>query len=69
MNRRLREVVGPLVSAYDDVPTAAAVKYLVRRGGLDIGDPLPPVAPVSTAAEERLDAAYSAVVGRTSRSQ
>ena len=69
VNRLLREVVVPLVSAYDDVPTAAAVKYLVRRGGLDIGDPLPPVAPVSAAVEERLDAAYRAVVGRTPQSQ
>jgi 4-hydroxy-tetrahydrodipicolinate synthase len=69
VNRLLREVVVPLVSAYDDVPTAAALKYLVRRDGLDIGDPLPPIAPVSPATEERLDAAYHAVVGRKSQSR
>lgn len=67
VNRIQREVVVPLVSAYDDIPTAAAVKYLVRRDGLDIGDPLPPVVPVSPADEERLDAAYRAVVDRTTR--
>jgi len=67
VNRILRDVVVPLVSAYDDIPTAAAVKHLVRRDGLDIGEPLPPVAPVSAAEEERLDAAYRAVVDRTTR--
>jgi len=67
VNRILREVVAPLVSTYDDIPTAAAIKHLVGRDGLDIGDPLPPVAPVSTAEERRLDAAYRAVVDRTMR--
>lgn len=65
VNRILRDVVVPLVSAYDDVPTAAAIKHLVRRDGLDIGDPLPPLAPVSPAEEERLDARYRAIVDRT----
>ena len=65
VNRILREVVVPIVSTYDDIPTAAAIKHLVRRNGLDIGDPLPPVAPVSHAEEQRLDAAYRAVVDRT----
>ena len=65
VNRILREVVVPIVSTYDDIPTAAAIKHLVRQDGLDIGDPLPPVAPVSPAEEQRLDAAYRAVVDRT----
>jgi len=64
VNRILRDMVVPLVSTYDDIPTAAAIKHLVRRDGLDIGDPLPPVAPVSPAEEKRLDAAYRAVVDR-----
>jgi hypothetical protein len=51
------------------VPTAAAVKYLVRRYGLNIGDHIPPIAPVSPVTEERLDAAYKTVVGRKSQSR
>lgn len=62
VNRILRDVVVPVVSTYDDIPTAAAIKHLVRRDGLDIGDPLPPLAPVSPAAEERLNACYCAIV-------
>jgi 4-hydroxy-tetrahydrodipicolinate synthase len=65
VNRILRDVVVPVVSTYDDIPTAAAIKHLVRRDGLDIGDPLPPVAPVSPAEEKRLDACYRAVVRQT----
>lgn len=67
VNRILREVVVPLVSAYDDIPTAAAIKHLVRQDGLSIGDPLPPIAPVSPAEEGRLEAAYRAVIGRANR--
>jgi 4-hydroxy-tetrahydrodipicolinate synthase len=67
VNRILREVVVPLVSAYDDIPTAAAIKHLVRQDGLSIGDPLPPIAPVSPAEEDRLEAAYRAVIGRANR--
>ncbi|MEF8780478.1 MAG: dihydrodipicolinate synthase family protein [Haloferacaceae archaeon] len=64
VNRIFREVVVPLVSTYDDIPTAAAIKHLLRRDGHDVGDPLPPVAPVSAAEAERLDAAYRTVVDR-----
>jgi len=65
VNRIVREVVMPVVSTYSDIPTAAAVKYLVAHDRLDIGEPLPPLAPLSTAERERLDACYRAVVERT----
>lgn len=61
VNRLTREVVMPVVSAYSDVPTAAAVKYLVGLRGLDIGDPLPPLVPVTATERERLDACYETV--------
>jgi 4-hydroxy-tetrahydrodipicolinate synthase len=57
----VREVVLPLVSAYQDLPTATAIKRLVKRDRLDLGDPLPPLAPLSADERERLDARYATV--------
>jgi len=59
--RIARDVVLPLVSAYRDIPTAAAVKHLVGLDRLDLGDPLPPLAPLSPGERDRLDACYGAV--------
>jgi len=64
VNRIVREVVMPIVSTYNDIPTAAAIKYLVNHDRLDIGEPLPPLTPLSAAERERLDACYRAVVER-----
>jgi 4-hydroxy-tetrahydrodipicolinate synthase len=61
VNRLSREVVMPLVSAYSDVPTAAAIKYLLELDGLDIGDPLPPLSPVTPDERDRLAASYESV--------
>jgi len=61
VNRLTREVVMPVVSAYGDIPTAAAIKYLVELDGLDIGDPLPPLVPVTTTQRRRLEACYEDV--------
>lgn len=59
--RRMRNVVAPLVAATSDVPTASAVKYLVGLGGLDVGEPLPPLSTLTTAERERLAECYEAV--------
>jgi 4-hydroxy-tetrahydrodipicolinate synthase len=61
VTRLTREVVMPVVSACADLPTAAALKYLVKRDRLDIGGPLPPLAALSAADRERLDACYRTV--------
>lgn len=61
VERLVREVVVPVVSATDGVPTAAAVKYLVGLDGHDIGEPLPPIAGLSEGDRDRLSACYRQV--------
>jgi 4-hydroxy-tetrahydrodipicolinate synthase len=59
-----RDVVLPVVTAYRDIPTAAAVKHLLKRDGLDVGEPLPPLPTLSAAERERLDDCYATVSAR-----
>jgi len=61
VHRLVREIVFPVVRSYRDLPTAAAIKHLVALTGFDIGEPLPPLAPLSTAQRERLENEYAAV--------
>lgn len=61
VDRLVREVVMPIVSETSDVPTAAAIKYLVGLRELDIGEPLPPIPPLSGADRDRLAACCRAV--------
>jgi len=61
VRRLTRSVVFPLVSGYWDLPTAAAIKHLVEYGRFDIGDPLPPLAPLSAGERERLESRYHTV--------
>ena len=58
------EVVLPTVSAYERTPTAAAIKYLVTLDRLDLGDPLPPLAPLSAGERDRLERRYREVAER-----
>ncbi|WP_256562723.1 dihydrodipicolinate synthase family protein [Halomarina pelagica] len=60
--RLTRDVVAPLVSAMSEVPTAAAIKYLVAIDGLDLGDPLPPLPTLTARQRESLDRAHRHVV-------
>ena len=57
----MREIVTPLVTATSDVPTAAAMKHLVRLEGLDIGDPLPPLPQLTDEERDALGATYRQV--------
>lgn len=61
VRRLTREVVFPTVRSYRDLPTAAAIKHLVGLARFDIGEPLPPLAPLSAAQRERLEDEYAAV--------
>ncbi|UTF52657.1 dihydrodipicolinate synthase family protein [Natronosalvus rutilus] len=62
VTRLTRDLVMPLVSAYQDLPTAAAIKYLVQLEGLDLGEPLPPLAPLSSEQRGRLEACHRDIV-------
>ncbi|QLG61780.1 dihydrodipicolinate synthase family protein [Halorarum salinum] len=62
--RLLKDVVIPVSAGHDGIPTAVAMKYLVRRGGTDVGPPLLPLPELSAEEERRLGDAYDAVVGR-----
>jgi len=57
----MNAVVNPVVSATDDVPTAAAMKYLVGLNGYDIGGPLPPLPELDDAQREMLRQCYESV--------
>ncbi len=58
----MNSVVNPVVSAMNDIPTAAAMKHLVLRSGIDIGTPLPPLPQLDDAQRERLDHCYDSVL-------
>ena len=57
----MQEVVMPVVNVTSDLPTAAALKYLVAVDGLDIGDPLPPLPRLTDDEREVLTTCYHAV--------
>lgn len=61
VTRLSRELVMPLVSAYQDIPTAAAIKHLVKLEGLDLGEPLPPLALLSQKERKQLDACHKRI--------
>ncbi|WP_277814718.1 dihydrodipicolinate synthase family protein [Haloarcula limicola] len=65
--RLMREVVMPIVNATSDLPTAAALKYLVRLDGLDIGEPLPPLPQLTDDERTALSASYRRVAEREER--
>lgn len=50
--RIVNSVASPVVSAYADLPTASAVKFLVREAGFDVG---PPVLPLTDLTDEQQD--------------
>lgn len=54
-------VANPVVSATNETPTAAAIKYLVGLRGYDIGQPLPPLPQLSKAEQESLEQCFEAV--------
>lgn len=62
VERLMQLVVVPLVTATSDVPTAAGIKHLVGRNGLDIGEPLAPLPMLDEDECDRLDRAYRRVV-------
>lgn len=50
-----RTVSNPVVTATKSLPTAAGLKYLLRREGRDVGEPLPPLTPPTESDRDRLD--------------
>jgi len=61
VDRLTREVVLPVVSATSGVPTAAAIKYLVGLGGIDLGGPVTPLASLTDRQRDRLKACHRSV--------
>lgn len=60
----MQRVVVPLVTATSPVPTAAAIKHLVGRSGLDIGEPLAPLPTLGDDQRDTLDATYQRIAER-----
>lgn len=58
----MNSVVNPVVSATNDIPTAAAMKYLVSLAGYDIGTPLPPIPQLTGDQQAALDRCYESVL-------
>lgn len=56
-----RTVTNPVVSATKDLPTAAALKYLLGRAGQDVDEPLVPLPRLSAAERRRLDECFERV--------
>jgi len=60
----MRQIVVPIVSAIDELPTAAAMKHFVKLDGLDIGEPLPPLPRLTDEQRAALSASYRQIVTR-----
>lgn len=55
------DVLNPIVTAFGDAPTAAALKHLVAEAGIDAGPPMLPLSELDEAARTRLADRYAAV--------
>lgn len=53
-----QDVSNPIVAATKPLPTATGLKYLLRRRGHDVGEPLPPLSPAAEPDRDRLDDCY-----------
>mgnify|MGYP006283994071 FL=1 len=62
VDRLMERVVAPMVSATNDLPTAAAIKHLVSVHGRNVGEPLPPLPTLTDAERDRLEQSYDGVV-------
>lgn len=58
----MKHVVAPMVSATNDVPTAAGIKHLVTLHTTDVGDPLPPLPKLTQREQDELERTYERVV-------
>jgi 4-hydroxy-tetrahydrodipicolinate synthase len=56
-------VANPVVSATNDVPTAAGIKYLCSLSDVDVGAPLPPLPELTDDQRRRLRRCFEAVTG------
>lgn len=56
--RLMRTVVVPFVSATSDIPTAAAMKYLIGVAHHDIGGSMPPLPDLNSTERQRLSECY-----------
>jgi 4-hydroxy-tetrahydrodipicolinate synthase len=57
----MNEVTNPVVSATRPMPTASAIKHLVRCAGYDIGGPLPPLPQLTKQQKTSLEQCYENV--------
>jgi len=62
--RLFREITMPVVTATSDVPTAAALKFLLSLDGRGVGGAAPPLPELTAADRDRLTACYEQVVAR-----
>ncbi|WP_254546828.1 dihydrodipicolinate synthase family protein [Halomarina pelagica] len=63
--RLCNDVAIPISTAHDGLPTTAALKFLVRWSGVEVGPPLLPLPELSPEEERRLADAYDAVAARS----
>lgn len=61
------EVANPLVTAYADLPTAAALKHLVGLAGHEVGPPVLPLSPLDDDQRRALTDRYEAVAEQVAR--
>jgi len=59
--RLLDEVAVPIAGAISELPTASAIKYLVRRAGFEVGPPLAPLPTLTDDQRDLLDSRYEQV--------
>lgn len=62
VSRLMNRTVAPMVSAMDDLPTAAAIKHLVAVRTFDIGSPLPPLPTLTDSERDRLEETYQDIL-------
>jgi 4-hydroxy-tetrahydrodipicolinate synthase len=58
----MKYVVAPMVSATNDLPTAAGIKHLVTLHMTDVGEPLPPLPKLTQREQDELERTYERVI-------
>lgn len=57
----LRTVIAPITRSIRSIPSPVAFKYLLAKAGLDVGEPIAPLTPLTDEHQQRLDKCYQQI--------
>jgi len=63
----LQNVIAPIITTIQSIPSPVAFKYLLSKAGLEVGDPLSPLPSLSRAQRQRLNKCFQNVIQAESK--